>query len=85
MKIRPLSDRIIVRPEAPKDKTQGGLIIPDTAKDKPQRGIIIAAGGDVKVCKEGDEIIYGKYSGTEIEIDGTPYLIMRESDAFAIV
>ena len=85
MKIKPLSDRIIVSPSTPKTETESGLIIPDTAKDKPQRGIILAAGGDVKVCKEGDEIIYGKYSGTEIEIDGTPYLIMRESDAFAIV
>ena len=91
--IRPLSDRVLVQPEAAEERTQSGLYIPDTAKEKPQRGKIVAAGpGRVEngnkiemSVKEGDKILYGKYSGSEITIDGEDYLIMRESDILGIV
>ncbi|MDZ4757073.1 MAG: co-chaperone GroES [Bacteroidota bacterium] len=86
---KPLADRVLVEPAAAETKTAGGIIIPDTAKEKPQRGIIIAAGPGKKdeptSVKAGDSILYGKYAGTEITIDGKDYLIMRESDIFAIV
>src|SRR3954462_1797264 len=87
--ITPLHDRVIVKAAAAEEKTAGGIIIPDTAKEKPQRGIVIAAGPGKKdepvTVKEGDTVLYGKYSGTEISIEGQDYLIMRESDILAIV
>jgi chaperonin GroES len=87
--IKPLADRVVVLPEAAEEKTASGIIIPDTAKEKPQRGTIAAVGTGKKdepmTVKKGDTVLYGKYSGTEITIDDTEYLIMRESDIFAIV
>lgn len=87
--VTPLHDRVIVRPAAAEEKTAGGIIIPDTAKEKPQRGIVIAAGPGKKdepvTVKEGDTVLYGKYAGTEIAIEGEDFLIMRESDILAIV
>lgn len=89
MSIKPLSDRVVVRPAEAETTTKSGLIIPDTAKEKPQRGTIIAVGGGKKdepmTVQVGDTVLYGKYAGTEIAVDGTDYLIMRESDIFAIV
>ena len=88
MTIKPLADRVLVVP-APAEEKIGGIIIPDTAKEKPLRGKIIAAGNGTKdeemVLKEGDEVLYGKYAGTELELDGTKYLIMRQSDVLAII
>ena len=87
--VTPLHDRVIVKPAAAEEKTAGGIIIPDTAKEKPQRGIVIAAGPGKKdepmSVKNGDTVLYGKYAGTEIAIDGEDLLIMRESDILAIV
>lgn len=87
--IKPLADRVLVQPEAAEEKTASGIIIPDTAKEKPMRGTIIAVGNGKKdepmTVKAGDTVLYGKYSGTEITIDDIEYLIMRESDIFAIV
>ena len=89
MNITPLHDRVIVKPAAAEEKTAGGIIIPDTAKEKPQRGVIVAAGPGKKdepvTVKVGDTVLYGKYAGTEIQIDGQDLLIMRESDILAIV
>lgn len=89
IKVKPLHDRVIVEPAAAEEKTQSGIIIPDTAKEKPQRGTIVAVGSGKKdepmTVKAGDQVLYGKYSGTEIQIDGKDYLIMRESDIFAIL
>ena len=88
MNIKPLSDRVLVLPAQAEEKV-GGIIIPDTAKEKPQHGTIVAAGNGTKdeemVLKEGDEVLYGKYSGTELEVEGTKYLIMRQSDVLAVV
>ena len=88
MKIKPLADRVLVLPAQAEEKV-GGIIIPDTAKEKPQHGTIVAAGNGTKdeemILKEGDEILYGKYSGTELEVEGTKYLIMRQSDVLAVV
>ncbi len=88
-KIKPLADRVVVEAAAAEEKTAGGIIIPDTAKEKPQRGKVVAVGGGKKdepmTVKVGDSVLYGKYSGTEIQIEGKDYLIMRESDIFAIV
>ena len=87
--ITPLHDRVIVKPAAAEEKTAGGIIIPDTAKEKPQRGTVVAAGPGKKdepmTVKSGDMVLYGKYAGTEISLEGTDYLIMRESDILAIV
>ena len=87
--IKPLADRVLVRAQEAETKTKGGIIIPDTAKEKPQRGTVIAAGPGKKdepvTVKAGDTVLYGKYAGTEISIEGTDYLIMRESDILAIV
>lgn len=87
--IKPLADRVIVEAAPAEEKTAFGIIIPDTAKEKPQRGIVVAAGPGKKdeptIVKVGDTVLYGKYSGTEITIDGKELLIMRESDIFAIV
>lgn len=86
---KPLADRVLVEPEAAEEKTASGIIIPDTAKEKPQKGKIIAVGegtSDHKMnLKIGDRVLYGKYSGTELTIDDTDYLIMKESDIFGIV
>ena len=92
-KITPLSDRVLVQPDTAEEKTQSGIIIPDTAKEKPQRGIVVAVGPgkiengtkiDMSV-KNGDKVLYGKYAGTELELDGEEYLIMRESDILGVV
>lgn len=87
MNIKPLADRVLVQPAQAEEKI-GGIIIPDTAKEKPLRGSIVATGEGTKdekmILKEGDEVLYGKYSGTEIEIEGTTYLIMRQSDVLAV-
>jgi chaperonin GroES len=87
--LKPLADRVLVEPAPAEEKTVGGIIIPDTAKEKPQRGIVVAAGEGKKdepmTVKAGDSILDGKYAGTEITVDGKEYLIMRESDIFAIV
>ena len=87
--VKPLADRVIIEPVAAEEKTAGGIIIPDTAKEKPKQGKIIAAGNGKKdeplTVKAGDNVLYGQYSGTEIKIEGSDYLIMRESDIFAIV
>ena len=86
---KPLADRVLVEPEAAEEKTASGIIIPDTAKEKPQKGKIVAVGigtSDHKMSvKVGDKVLYGKYSGTDLSISGTDYLIMKESDIFGIV
>lgn len=88
MNIKPLADRVLVLP-APAEEKIGGIIIPDTAKEKPLRGKVVATGKGTKdeemVLKEGDEVLYGKYSGTELEYEGTKYLMMRQSDVLAII
>ena len=87
--ITPLADRVLVEPAPAEEKTASGLYIPDTAKEKPQKGIVVAAGAGKKdeplTVKEGDTVLYGKYAGTEISVEGKDYLIMRESDISAIV
>jgi chaperonin GroES len=93
-KIQPLQDRVIVKPKEAEETTKGGIILPDTAKEKPIEGTIVAV-GDGKVAEDGtitkltvkvgDTVLYGKYSGTEVKIDGDDYLIMRESDIYGIV
>ncbi len=89
LKIRPLGDRVIIEASSAEEKTAGGLIIPDTAKEKPQQGTVVAVGPgtpDQKMTlKVGDTILYGKYSGTEISYQGQDYLIMKESDIYAII
>ncbi|MBQ4223693.1 MAG: co-chaperone GroES [Prevotella sp.] len=88
MNIKPLADRVLILP-APAEEKVGGIIIPDTAKEKPLKGKVIAAGKGTKdeemVLKEGDTVLYGKYAGTEVELDGEKYLIMRQSDVLAII
>ena len=87
--LKPLADRVLVEPAQAEEMTSSGIIIPDTAKEKPQKGSVIAVGAGKKdeplTVKVGDTILYGKYAGTEITIDGKEYLIMRESDIFAII
>ncbi len=89
MNIRPLADRVVILPASAEEKTVGGIIIPDTAKEKPLKGEVKAVGNGTKdeemILKEGDQVLYGKYAGTEIELDGTKYLIMRQSDVLAIL
>jgi chaperonin GroES len=89
VKIKPLADRVLVEAAAAEDKTAGGIIIPDTAKEKPQKGIVVAVGPGKKdepmTVKVGDNVLYGKYAGTEITVDGENYLIMRESDIVAVI
>jgi len=89
MKIKPLADRVVVRPAQAEEKTASGIIIPDTAKEKPQRGEVVATGNgkpdEPMTVKVGDTVLYGKYSGTELSVEGTDVLIMRESDIFAII
>lgn len=88
MNIKPLADRVLVAPVAAEEKI-GGIIIPDTAKEKPLQGDIVAVGGGTKdeemVLKAGDRVLYGKYAGTEVELEGTKYLIMRQSDVLAVI
>ena len=89
MKLIPLADRVVIKPEAAEEKTIAGIIIPDSAKEKPLRGEIVAAGAGTKdeemILKLGDKVLYGKYAGTELELDGEKYLIMRQSDVLAII
>ncbi|MGB4655923.1 MAG: co-chaperone GroES [Bacteroidales bacterium] len=89
MNIKPLADRVLVKPAEAEQKTAGGIIIPDTAKEKPQRGEVVAVGNGKKdeplTVKVGDTVLYGKYSGTELNFDGEDYLMMRESDILAII
>jgi|TARA_B100001540_G_scaffold299326_1_gene303688 chaperonin GroES len=94
LKVKPLSDRVVVEPAPAEDVSSGGIILPDTAQEKPQQGTIVAAGpGKVSdsgktvamEVKKGDRILYGKYSGTEFSFEGTDYLIMRESDILAVL
>ena len=87
MNIQPLSDRVLIEPTAAEEVTASGIIIPDSAKEKPLRGTVLAVGNGTKdeemVLKAGDVVLYGKYSGTEIEVDGKKYLIMRQADVLA--
>ena len=87
--IKPLSDRVVIEPIAAETKTASGLFIPDSAKEKPQQGTVVAVGKGTKdepmTVKIGDKVLYGKFSGTELKLDGNDYLIMRESDIFAII
>ncbi len=94
MNVKPLADRVVVKPLEAEQKTAGGIIIPDNAKEKPQKGEVVAVGpGKIsdngeKIAmelKKGDKVLYGKYSGTEVTVDGTDYLIMRESDVLAVI
>ncbi len=94
MKLRPLGDRLVVEPLEAEEKTKGGIILPDTAKEKPQEGKVVAAGKGkldengktvAMEVKVGDKILYGKYSGTEITVDGKEYMILREEDVLAVV
>ncbi|TAH09318.1 MAG: co-chaperone GroES [Sphingobacteriia bacterium] len=89
LNVTPLHDRVLVKPATAEEKTAGGIIIPDTAKEKPQRGEIVAAGKgkaeEPMTVKVGDTVLYGKYAGTEVQIDGQDLLIMRESDLLAIL
>ncbi len=89
MNIKPLADRVLVKPAPGEEKTIGGIIIPDTAKEKPLQGEVLAVGAGTKdeemVLKAGDSVLYGKYSGTEVELDGEKYLIMRQNDILAVV
>ena len=94
MKIKPLADRVVIKPSPQEEKTKGGLIVPDTAKEKPVVGEVVAVGpgkiadDGTKISPEvkiGDKVLYGKYSGTEVTVEGEEFLIMREADIFAIV
>lgn len=89
MNIKPLADRVLIKPAPAEEKTVGGIIIPDTAKEKPLQGEVLAAGNGTKdeemVLKAGDTVLYGKYAGTEVELDGEKYLIMRQSDVLAVL
>ncbi|MDE5652760.1 MAG: co-chaperone GroES [Muribaculaceae bacterium] len=89
MNIKPLFDRVLIEPTAAEEVTLGGIIIPDTAKEKPLKGKVIATGEGTKdepmVLAVGQEVLFGKYAGTEIELEGTKYLMMRQSDVFAVI
>lgn len=88
MTIKPLADRVLIKAAAAEEKTAGGIIIPDTAKEKPLQGEVLAVGNGTKdeemVLKAGDVVLYGKYAGTEVELDGEKFLIMRQSDVLAV-
>lgn len=88
MNIKPLADRVLILPAPAEEKTIGGIIIPDTAKEKPLKGEVVAVGKGTKdeemLLKVGDTVLYGKYAGTELEVDGNKYLIMRQSDVLAV-
>ena len=89
MTIKPLADRVLVEPAAAETKTSSGIIIPDTAKEKPQKGTVVAVGPGTRenpiTVKVGDQVLYGKYAGTELQHEGKDYLIMKENDLLAIV
>ena len=89
MNIKPLADRVLINPTAAEEVTMSGIIIPDSAKEKPLRGTIVAVGTGTKdeemVLKEGDKVLFGKYAGREIDLEGTKYLIMRQSDVLAVI
>ena len=89
IKILPLGDRVVVEPAPAEEKTSSGIIIPDTAKEKPQKGVVLAVGkgkvDEPMTVKVGDTVLYGKYGGTELKIDGKDLLIMRESDIFGVI
>jgi chaperonin GroES len=89
LKIKPLADRVLIEPAKAETTTVSGIIIPDTAQEKPQKGIVVAVGNGTKdhkmSVKNGDQVLYGKYSGTELKFEGTEYLMMRESDLLAII
>lgn len=89
MSIKPLADRVLIKPAEAEEKTASGIIIPDSAKEKPLKGKVIAVGNGSKdeemIVKKGDQVLYGKYAGTELELDGEQLLIMRQSDIFAII
>lgn len=89
MSVKPLADRVLVKPAAAEEKSVGGIIIPDTAKEKPLKGEVIAVGNGTKdedmIVKPKDQVLYGKYAGTEVELDGEVFLIMRQSDILAII
>ena len=87
MKIKPFAERVLVKPAEAEEKTASGIIIPDSAKEKPLKGKVVAVGEGTKdekmILEEGDEVLYGKYAGTELELDGEKFLIMRQSDVLA--
>ena len=89
MNIKPLADRVLISPTPAEEVTMSGIIIPDSAKEKPLKGTVVAVGNGTKdeemVLKEGDNVLFGKYAGSEIELDGTKYLIMRQSDVLAVI
>ena len=89
MNIKPLADRVLIKPAAAEEKTVSGIIIPDTAKEKPLKGEVVAVGNGTNdeemIVKVGDNVLYGKYAGTEVELDNEKYLIMRQSDVLAII
>lgn len=89
MNIQPLADRVLILPKPAEEKTIGGIIIPDTAKEKPLQGEVIAVGNGTKdeemILKVGDQVLYGKYAGNELEYDGVKYMIMRQSDVVAVI
>ena len=89
MKIKPLADRVLITPVPAEEVTVAGIIIPDSAKEKPLKGVVVATGNGTKdeemTVKEGDTVLYGKYAGTEIEVDGEKYLIMRQNDILAVL
>jgi chaperonin GroES len=89
MNIRPLADRVLIEPTAAEETTMAGIIIPDSAKEKPLKGKVLAVGNGTKdeemILKEGDTVLYGKYAGTEIEFEGTKYLMMRQGDVLAVI
>lgn len=89
MKVKPLADRVLIQPSAAEEVTASGIIIPDSAKEKPLKGTVLAVGNGTKdepmILKEGDKVLYGKYAGTEITLDGDKVLIMRQNEVFAVV
>lgn len=89
MNMKPINDRVVIKPALAEEKTKGGIIIPDTAKEKPQRGEVVAVGpgkdGNLMTVQVGDTVLYGKYSGQELNYEGTDYLIMREDDILVIL
>ena len=89
MKLKPLADRVLIQPTAAEEVTSSGIIIPDSAKEKPLRGTVVAVGNGTKdeemIVKEGDEVLYGKYAGTEIEFAGDKVLIMRQNEILAVI
>ena len=89
MNLKPLADRVLIKPTPAEEVTMSGIIIPDSAKEKPLRGTVLAVGNGTKdeemLLNEGDQVLFGKYAGSEIEYEGEKYLIMRQSDVFAVI